>query len=84
MFLINYSYTIPSSLTASRWADLANGWTIGGQTVAQSGQPYSVYDYSGSVGSMYYGTDIETGQSHRAAEARRVCEPGQAAGNHSG
>ncbi len=33
-----------------------NGWTIGGQTVAQSGQPYSVYDYSGSVASLYYGT----------------------------
>ena len=36
-----------------------NGWIIGGQTVAQSGQPYSVYDYSGSVGSLYYGTDVE-------------------------
>ena len=36
-----------------------NGWTIGGQTVAQSGEPYSVYDYSGSVGSLYFGSDIE-------------------------
>ena len=33
-----------------------NGWTIGGQTVAQSGQPYSVYDFSGSVASLYYGS----------------------------
>ena len=38
------------------WGYLTNGWTIGGQTVAQSGQPYSVYDFSGSVASMYYGT----------------------------
>ena len=37
---------------------MVNGWTIGGQTVAQSGQPYSVYDYSGSVGSLYFGTDV--------------------------
>jgi hypothetical protein len=26
------------------------------QTVAQSGQPYSVYDYSGSVAGQYYGS----------------------------
>jgi hypothetical protein len=38
-----------------------NGWTIGGQTVAQSGQPYSVYDYSGSVAGLYYGTYDEIG-----------------------
>jgi hypothetical protein len=38
-----------------------NGWVIGGQTVAESGQPYSVYDYSGSVGSLYFGTDDEIG-----------------------
>ena len=37
--------------------ELINGWIIGGQTVAQSGQPYSVYDYSGSVGSLYFGTN---------------------------
>jgi len=38
-----------------------NGWTVGGQTVFQSGQPYSVYDYSGSVASLYYGTNDEIG-----------------------
>jgi hypothetical protein len=38
-----------------------NGWVIGGQTVAESGQPYSVYDYTGSVGSLYFGTDDEIG-----------------------
>lgn len=55
VFLINYSYTIPK-FAQGAWGYLANGWTIGGQTVAQSGQPYSVYDYSGSVASLYYGT----------------------------
>ena len=45
VFLINYSYTIPNFVDAKRLGDAINGWTIGGQTVAQSGQPYSVYDY---------------------------------------
>lgn len=59
VFLVNYSYTIPSTTSNKLLGEFINGWTIGGQTVAQSGQPYSVYDYSGSVGSLYYGTDIE-------------------------
>ncbi len=61
VFLINYSYTIPKLVDGGAWSYVANGWTIGGQTVAQSGQPYSVYDYTGSVASLYYGTDNEIG-----------------------
>jgi len=56
VFLVNYSYTIPTFVHGGGWGYVANGWTIGGQTVAQSGQPYGVYDYSGSVASLYYGT----------------------------
>jgi hypothetical protein len=56
VFLINYSYTTPKIVESGAWGYVANGWTIGGQTVAQSGQPYSVYDFSGSVASLYYGT----------------------------
>lgn len=56
VFLINYSYTIPSLTTNKSLGQFINGWTIGGQTVAESGQPYSVYDYSGSVAGLYYGT----------------------------
>jgi hypothetical protein len=33
---------------------LANGWGISGLMVFESGQPYNVYDFSGSVGSLYY------------------------------
>ncbi len=61
VFLINYSYTIPSFTSKKLLGGFINGWTLGGQTVAQSGQPYSVYDYSGSVGSLYFGTDDEIG-----------------------
>lgn len=56
VFLINYSYTIPNVTSNKALGVAINGWTIGGQTVAQSGQPYSIYDYSGSVGSLYFGT----------------------------
>jgi hypothetical protein len=56
VFLVNYSYSIPSPAKSQMLGMFVNGWIIGGQTVAQSGQPYSVYDYSGSVGSLYFGT----------------------------
>jgi hypothetical protein len=56
VFLINYSYTIPKFIENGMFAKVVNSWTIGGQTVAQSGQPYSIYDFSGSVGSLYFGT----------------------------
>ena len=59
VFLINYSYLLPKLTSDKSLGYLVNGWMIGGQTVAQSGQPYSVYDYSGSVGSLYFGTDDE-------------------------
>jgi hypothetical protein len=60
VFLVNYSYTVPSFAKNNKaLGKVVNGWTLGGQTVLESGQPYSVYDYSGSVGSLYYGTDIE-------------------------
>jgi hypothetical protein len=56
VFLINYSYRIPARVESKALGALVNGWTLSGQTVAQSGQPYSVYDYSGSVASLYFGT----------------------------
>ncbi len=59
VFLINYTYTIPKLTSNKALGTVINGWIIGGQTVAQSGEPYSVYDYSGSVGSLYFGTDVE-------------------------
>src|SRR5579884_129507 len=61
VFLINYSYTIPSFTKSRTLGAFVNGWTLGGQTVAESGQPYSVYDYSGSVASLFYGTYDEIG-----------------------
>jgi Carboxypeptidase regulatory-like domain len=59
VFLVNYSYQIPKLTSNKALGYAVNGWMLSGQTVAQSGQPYSVYDYSGSVGSLYFGTDDE-------------------------
>jgi carboxypeptidase family protein/TonB-dependent receptor-like protein len=56
VFLVNYSYTVPNLVKSKALREAVNGWVIGGQTVAESGQPYSVYDFSGSVGSLYFGT----------------------------
>ena len=59
MFLINYSYAIPNFVKSKGLGEALNGWVVSGQTVAESGQPYSVYDYTGSVGSLYFGSDDE-------------------------
>ncbi len=56
VFLINYSYRLPKVTSNKAAGYFLNDWIIGGQTVAQSGQPYSIYDYSGSVASQYLGT----------------------------
>ncbi len=56
VFTLNYSYTLPVLTSSKLLGEFVNSWTLGGQTVAQSGQPYSVYDFSGSVASLYLGT----------------------------
>ncbi len=61
VFLVNYSYTVPTFVKSRILGGFVNNWVIGGQTVAQSGQPYSVYDFTGSVGSLFFGTDDEIG-----------------------
>ena len=52
-----YSYTLPSGFSEGSLAGkLANHWTLNGLGIFQSGQPYSVIDYSGAVGSIFYST----------------------------
>ncbi len=59
VFLTNFTYTIPK-VTSNKYLDkIANGWTIGSQIVAESGNPYSVYDFSGSSASIFYGSEDE-------------------------
>jgi hypothetical protein len=62
VFLINLVYAVPTigQFKSNKFLDAAlNGWTVATQTVAQSGQPYSVYDYSGSLASLYFSSNDE-------------------------
>jgi carboxypeptidase family protein len=56
VFNVDYHYELPKFFHASSWeGKVADGWVIQGLVVLQSGQPYSLIDYSGAVGSVYYG-----------------------------
>jgi hypothetical protein len=52
-----YLYQLPKFFEPTSFRGrIADGWAISGLAIIQSGQPYSVIDYSGAVGSLYYGT----------------------------
>jgi carboxypeptidase family protein len=58
VFSISYVYQLPTIKGASGWVDkLVNGWGVQGVTVAQSGEPFSVIDFSGAAGSQYFAGD---------------------------
>ena len=53
----NYIYQIPGIAREHSLAGkIVDGWSLIGDTVLQSGQPYSIIDFSGAVGSIYYST----------------------------
>jgi hypothetical protein len=53
----NYVFKLPDFVKAHTLeGDIVNGWSLVGLTVLQSGQPYSVIDFTGAVGSIYYST----------------------------
>jgi hypothetical protein len=56
VFTISYLYQLPTMSHAAGFLNyVVNGWAVSGITVLQSGQPYSVIDFSGGVGSIFYG-----------------------------
>ena len=58
VFTINYLYDFPKLASLSGWrSQVVNGWGFSGITVLQSGQPYSVNDYSGSVAGIFYNSN---------------------------
>jgi hypothetical protein len=55
VFNIDYHYDFPKFLPINTWeGKIVDGWTFTGLITLQSGQPYSVIDYSGAVGSLFY------------------------------
>jgi len=60
----------------------ADGWSLVGLTVLQSGQPYSVIDFSGAIGSIYYSTS--DGITNPIVPLAPGCTPKNALTGHSG
>ncbi|HET6200429.1 MAG TPA: TonB-dependent receptor [Candidatus Acidoferrales bacterium] len=58
VFVLSYVYQIPTVARFTGIRDaVVNGWGIGGITVLESGQPFSVTDFSGSVGNIFFSAD---------------------------
>jgi TonB dependent receptor len=55
VFNFSYVYQLPKFFNASSLkGKIADGWEINGAAVIQSGQPYSIIDYTGAVGSIFF------------------------------
>jgi Carboxypeptidase regulatory-like domain/TonB dependent receptor len=55
---VSYVYMVPSLKIRSRLAAAAvNGWGIQGVTVAETGQPFSIIDFSGTAASIFFSSD---------------------------
>ncbi len=57
--VVNMSYLLRlhNFASESSWqGKIIDGWALAGTAIIQSGQPFSVIDYSGAVGSIFYGT----------------------------
>ena len=51
----SYPYELPNFFPVTTLkGKVADGWAVQGITVLQSGQPYSIIDYTGAVGSIFY------------------------------
>jgi Carboxypeptidase regulatory-like domain len=58
IFNISYVYQFPTLKNSSGWVNtIVNGWGVQGVTVAQSGEPFSVIDFSGSAASIFFSAD---------------------------
>jgi hypothetical protein len=78
-----YRYELPKFFSGSSFkSKIANGWAISGLTVIQSGQPYSVIDYSGAVGSIFYG--VNDGITNPIVPLAANCSPQKAVTGASG
>jgi Carboxypeptidase regulatory-like domain/TonB dependent receptor len=80
----NYVYRLPDFYgkytLAGRFTD---GWSLVGLTVLQSGQPFSVIDYTGAVGSLYY--SVFDGVTNPIVPLNySACSPKKALTGHSG
>ena len=56
VFSANFVATLPNTARPHSFLSYAtNDWTLSGIVIAQSGEPYSLYEFYGAVASIYYG-----------------------------
>jgi hypothetical protein len=56
VFTANFDVLLPNAASQhSLLGQVADNWEMTGIAVVQSGEPYSLYEYYGAVGSVYYG-----------------------------
>jgi hypothetical protein len=71
---IDYHYELPKFASPTSFAGrFVDGWAIQGFIILQSGQPYSVIDYSGAVGSIFY--SINDGITNPIVPLTSNCTP---------
>ncbi len=77
VFNFNFVYQLPKFSADSSWqSKLTNGWQIEGLGIYQSGQPFSVIDYTGAVGSVFYG--VNNAITNPIVPLGNGCTPGTA------
>jgi Carboxypeptidase regulatory-like domain/TonB dependent receptor len=84
VFNFNYVYRLPDFYGKTTLAGmLTDGWSLVGLTVLQSGQPFSVVDFTGAVGSLYY--SVYDGVTNPIVPLNySACSPKKAETGHSG
>ncbi len=79
----NYVYRLPNFVHEHNIKSyFTNGWSLVGLTVLQSGQPYSVIDFSGAVASVFYG--VSNGITNPIVPLAPGCTPQNAKTGRSG
>jgi hypothetical protein len=80
----NYVYRAPDFFGKDTFKGrVTDGWSLVGLTVLQSGQPFSVVDFSGAVGSLYY--SVYDGITNPIVPLNySACSPKKAETGHSG
>jgi Carboxypeptidase regulatory-like domain/TonB dependent receptor len=83
VFNFNYLYQLPKFWSDAEWkGKLADGWAVSGIAVFQSGQPYSIVDFSGAVGSVFYG--VSDGITNPIVPLGNGCTPKSAVTGSNG
>ncbi len=79
----NYVFKVPNlAVEHSLAGKIVDDWSLVGLTVLQSGQPFSVIDFSGAVGSIYYSTS--NGITNPIVPLANGCTVKSARTGHSG